>query len=416
MDPNIVHHFISEYSGNPNFDAAAKGLVNSLGNNPSLKNEHVKETVEALSRLANNPSAQHLSEQHFEKLGSDAAAIMSSDEIASSGLPFAQNINRALRENALATSNQIKQSLENSLNPEIDTSNYSEGGIILSSSATPAVEQTPIIKSSLESGTTNRIIPEGKSVILNKQGLTEQQVSNLVKDNSHKTITTNTINNPPTSGKLLDDKGDVIDQSQSKLASYSDMAKPSEETHLLAADGKPIDAVERSVKEFKTNGPVLGPDGQAYSESATYNQPAPDPRETIRYDEQLQRETPVTPNGNPTENPVDINAESATPLNNIVQWVNNNQRVVGGAELAGGIGLATVANGKRQEINLELSEKELGGQSITFGDRTRQVTANVATLAGIGASLDGGARAATGHGLGYWAEKVRESAQIALTR
>lgn len=88
-------------------------------------------------------------------------------------------------------------------------------------------------------------------------------------------------------------------------------------------------------------------------------------------------------------------SENNPPVNKWQEFVQKNNRLIGGAEAGAGIATTIIANNARRDINKELSEKELGGQLITFGDRAKQVTAHLAILGGVAMSVDGLCRTIT---------------------
>ncbi len=85
--------------------------------------------------------------------------------------------------------------------------------------------------------------------------------------------------------------------------------------------------------------------------------------------------------------------ENKEPVSKWKDFVQKNNRFIGGAEAGAGIVTTIIANNARRDINKELSEKELGGQLITFGDRAKQVTAHAAIPVGVAMSVDGASRA-----------------------
>ena len=399
MDKAILQDIISEYSGNRKFDAAAQELMQNIKDDANFSNGRFRETVQSLHETVTNPDFEHLSQHHVAKIGEEASTLLqrgAGDVREKIDGSFQNHINKSLSHMALNESNFIKMQLNEGI--KVDHTNYSKEGIILPGSRDLHPSEAGLLESSVNIRNTHPK-PFSHGGLANKNGLLPDELEDLSKANVNKEIITDINNNPETvSSELLNYKGEKVHPEVVKTTRRIPLEQ---EKPLLSTDGKPMDATLRQRQELSKNNPVLGPDGKKYDETASYNEPKAPPRENIKFDEEYFEKQKAT-----KQTAVE---EAAKPANNIVSWAKGHQRVVGSAEMAAGVGVGLAANNARQAINLELSQKELGGQPITFGDRARQATANVATLAAVGAAVDGASRAATQHGAGYWAQKVAES-------
>jgi hypothetical protein len=212
--------------------------------------------------------------------------------------------------------------------------------------------------------------------------------------------------------RLQDNPLNIANYEAQKLLSENDNQS------LVAKDSleKLWDSPEIDPNQIFDNSKISNAVGKVGADNVT-----PDPWGEINTEKLMEKKiSPPTnvPDMNASPLP-DINATTNLKTEELGRWQNfvkNNSKIVGGAEILAGAGITYAANNERVKINAELAEKELGGEAINFGDRSKQVTLTLTTLAAPVLMLDGFSRSLTKEGIGHWAKQVAQGVKEGISR